>query len=101
MLIFPVLLQTRFAQIKRKLNMTTGNTSAKGTSVKGPKGGVVKASRNKSTGKSKSKATQLLDYDGMQDDAEPDDTKIPLNYKRFKVEDQVKKEEPFITVKKE
>ena len=110
MLILAVSLQTRFGQIKRKLNMTTGNTPARATPAKGPKGGVSKVSGSKGSGKgagkntgkgrAKSKAAQLLDEESEPDDDEPDDTKIPLNYERVKVE-EVQEEKPHIAVKKE
>jgi hypothetical protein len=108
MLTFSVLLQTRFGQIKRKLNMATGDTPVKATPTKGR---VSKATGSRSTGKGKttgkgkgkgqSKAAQLLDEETHHDDDdEPEDVKIPLNYDRVKLEEEVE-EQPAITIKKE
>lgn len=89
--------------------MATGNTPAKATPAK--KGGVSKASSSKSSGKGagkgtgkgkgKGKAAQLLDEEPERDDDEPNDSKIPLNFERAKVKDEIKEETPSATVKNE
>ena len=59
MLILSVPPQTRFGQIKRKLNIATGNRPVKATPAK--KGGVSKATGSKGKGAGKAKVKSKAD----------------------------------------